>query len=81
MSDAVCQHENHEATVCVRRLLDSPGGSVISFAAEVRIVCAGCGEIFGFMGLPGGSHPVLPTCSIDAQEARLPIRPTGQFQH
>jgi hypothetical protein len=37
---------------------------VTHYAADIRIPCADCGRLFGFIGLPGGLHPEQPTTSL-----------------
>lgn len=70
-----CVHENFEARCDVTRVLDgreeSEGGELVAFALEVRIVCTGCGEPFGFRGVPCGvSVNGQPMRSMDALELR-----------
>jgi len=67
---------NFVASVVVNRLED-----VKKFAADVHIQCADCGKPFQFLGLPGGLHLDLPTVSVDATEARLPIAPLDPTLH
>ncbi len=69
-----CEHKDFEATVTINRLED-----VKRCVADVRIVCLECKRPFRFLGLPGGLHPELPTVSVDATEARLPIAPADFF--
>ncbi len=65
-----CEHKDFEALVTINRLEDAT-----RFVADVRIICLECKRPFRFLGLPAGIHPELPSVSIDATEARLPIAP------
>ncbi len=40
---------------------------------DLAVACQTCGTPFEFVGLPGGYSPVKPACSVDRQEARLPL--------
>ena len=55
---------------------DNETKEVKSYKADVKIHCAQCGLPFEFIGLPMGVSPNQPMCSIDAQQARMPIRPS-----
>ena len=70
-----CLHGEFKATVDVTRLTDHPENPADGFRADVRIICTECAVDFEFLGLPGGSHPALPTVGLMGKEARLPIRP------
>lgn len=70
-----CVHEDFEAHCDVTRVLngreEAEGGELVAFALDVRVVCAGCGESFGFRGVPCGiSANGVPTRSADALELR-----------
>lgn len=77
--DSKCEHQEFEAHVAVSRLEDVPGGKITGYVADVTIRCLKCKQPFQFLGLPGGSHPTRPTCSVDGTEARLPITPLEVF--
>jgi hypothetical protein len=83
-----CKHLSFEAHVEVTRLADGFGevgevGEVVDketavitgYTADVRIKCIACGTPFEFIGLPWGLSRGKPMCSVDFQEARMPIRP------
>lgn len=77
-SEDECEHENFRANVAVGRLSASDtDDTIIAYSADVTIECAGCGLPFEFIGLPMGLMHTEPTCSVDALEARMPIKPKG----
>lgn len=70
-----CQHLNFAAQAETIRLTATMGGPVVGYTVEIHIECAECHEPFEFIGLPMGSLPSEPACSVDGLEARMPIRP------
>ena len=75
--DQPCPHEAFNATTCVNRLTSVADGPVTSYAADIRIECAVCGEPFRFTGVQAGLQPDRPMCSVDETELRAPIRPAS----
>jgi hypothetical protein len=70
---------NFSANVEVGRLTASEDDStIVGFTADIKIHCVECGKPFEFVGLPMGSSPMQPMCSVDGQEARMPIMPQGE---
>ncbi len=69
-----CIHENFRAVVAVGRI-EHPAPKPMTFAADVRIQCADCGEPFQFLGLPAGYNAKGAAVSVDGLEARLAICP------
>ena len=49
-----CQHEDFEANVEVGRISAGDGGPIVSFVADITIMCADCRQSFGFRGLTPG---------------------------
>lgn len=68
MKNLRCPHLNFSANVDVNRLEDSG-----RFSADVRIICADCGEPFRFLGLPCGLDLNGAAVSADGTEAHLAI--------
>jgi hypothetical protein len=78
LRDPNCVHMNFRANVNVGRLSASEtDDTIVGFTADVNIECAECGLPFEFVGLPMGSSPQQPMCSVDGLEARMPIKPQG----
>ncbi|MEU7403831.1 hypothetical protein [Streptomyces sp. NPDC044948] len=76
--DRPCPHEDFEAYVDVTRLTGSDTDpTVVGYAASITIRCAGCKEKFRWTGVPAGSSPRQPMCSIDETELRAPLRPAS----
>ena len=73
-----CAHMNFHADVVVGRIqAGESDATIIGYSADVCIKCADCGLPFEFVGLPMGYSPIQPMCSVDGQEARMPIMPHG----
>jgi hypothetical protein len=77
--DRACPHENFAAEVDVNRLTGSekPDAAVTAFMADVRVLCAGCGERFRWIGVEAGLMPGRPMCSVDETELHAPLRPAS----
>ncbi|MBU6232569.1 hypothetical protein KGP36_08140 [Patescibacteria group bacterium] len=74
-----CTHQNFHANVAVGRLAaDEAGEKIVGFSADIRVSCADCGKPFEWVGLPMGYSPLQPMCSVDATEARMPLKPQGE---
>jgi len=73
-----CSHEHFMADVDVHRLTGIESGPVTGFAADVRINCAVCGQVFIFLCPDGGVLPDRPTVSVDCAELRVPIAPSDR---
>lgn len=73
-----CAHMNFHANVAVGRLqAGETDATIVGYTADIHIKCSDCGLPFEFAGLPMGSSPMQPMCSVDGQEARMPIMPKG----
>lgn len=71
-----CTHAEFTANAEVQRITDSGQiPIVVSYAADITVRCAHCGEPFAFVGLPGGVSPLQPTVSVGGCTLRAPIRP------
>lgn len=70
-----CQHEDFRAQVDVFRLYgdEAHDDSPHAFAAEVSIVCTGCGAPLGFRCDTVGLTNDRPAISPDALKLRLPL--------
>ncbi|MEU3899778.1 hypothetical protein [Streptomyces sp. NPDC045251] len=76
--DRPCPHEDFEAYVDVIRLTSSDTDpTVVGYTANVNVRCAACQEKFRWTGVPAGSSPRQPMCSIDETELRAPLRPAS----
>ena len=77
MSD--CIHENFQVVANIARCTRSEEDStVVAYYCELTVKCATCEKPFEFIGLPMGMSPGQPRCSVDGQEARMPIKPVGE---
>lgn len=72
-----CEHHNFHVQANINRLSKEEGGPITHYDAEMTIHCTDCGLPFEFIGLQCGMMPDRPTCNVNAQEARLPIKPKG----
>lgn len=74
-----CPHLNFHAQVDVSRCQrNETDETIVAFYADVRVFCNECGKPFEFIGIPMGLSPGQPRCSVDGQEARMPIKPVGE---
>lgn len=74
-----CEHMNFRADVKVGRLTRSEtDATVVAYNADIEIICADCKKQFEFVGLPMGFSHNEPRCSINALQARIPIKPQGE---
>lgn len=74
-----CKHEDFRANAAIQRCQrgdDDP--TIVVYYCELRVHCAVCNKPFEFVGLPMGMSPGEARCSVDGQEARLPIKPVGE---
>ena len=72
-----CLHEHFEAKIDVHRLAeDNHPENILDYTADLSIHCAQCGQPFEFIGFDAGVSFSYPCVSVDATEARLPIRPS-----
>lgn len=75
----ICQHMNFAVHANVGRLLRSEEDTtIVGFTMDVTVKCTDCDKPFEFVGLPMGSSPYRPMCSVDGIEARMPIKPVGE---
>ncbi len=70
-----CTHLNFFSDVKVCRLTEVEGGPVTGYSMDVQVYCKDCMRPFQFIGLPYGYSPSKPMMSMDATEARMPIKP------
>lgn len=76
--DRACPHEAFDAVVEVNRITaNDTDPTVIAYAAEITISCHHCNEPFRWTGVPAGSSPRQPMCSVDETQLRAPIRPAS----
>ena len=75
-----CQHEDFEANVEVGRISAGDGGPIVSFVADITIMCADCRQSFGFRGLTPGMPADEPGVSPDAVVARLPLVSSDELE-
>lgn len=76
-----CEHQNFHAVAEISRCTRSDTDpTVVAFYCDLKIRCLDCNIPFEFIGLPMGLSPGQPRCSVDAQEARMPIKPVGGFK-
>lgn len=76
---ADCKHENFRVQANIARCQrndDDP--TIVVFYCELTVFCTDCNVPFEFIGLPMGLSPGQPMCSVDGQEARMPIKPVGE---
>lgn len=75
-----CQHLNFTAKVEVNRIPKSEQEpeKIVAYMADLRVYCQECGQPFEFLSLPVGCSFYQATCSLDGQEAHLPIAIPGQ---
>lgn len=71
----MCEHDLFSAEVDVNRLED-----VGRFCADVRIKCSQCNLPFRFLGLPAGVDLNGAAVSVNGEEARLAIAPSGEVR-
>jgi hypothetical protein len=75
----MCKHESFQAVASIARCTRSDDDpTVVVFYCELTIKCTVCDKPFEFIGLPMGLSPGKPMCSVNGQEARLPIKPVGE---
>jgi hypothetical protein len=79
-SDVIgCVHKNFQVVANISRCTRSDDDqTVVAYYCELRVKCTDCTKPFEFIGLPMGMGPSEPRCSVDAQEARMPIKPFGE---
>lgn len=78
---ASCRHERFSAAVNVNRLhAREQDDSPVSFAADITVRCADCGEPFGFRCRDMGVAPDRPAVSVDTLELRVPLRPPSELK-
>ena len=75
--DRACPHEQFAAEVGVNRLTATDDGPVTGYTADIRVMCADCGEPFRWVGVPAGVLPNRPACSVDETELHAPLRPAS----
>ena len=75
----MCEHEdflvNADITRCTRSEEDQ---TIVAYYCELKVTCKVCDKPFEFIGLPMGMSPGQPRCSVNGQEARMPIKPVGE---
>ncbi len=74
----MCPHMNFVASVTVNRIEKTEGGPGERYQADVRVECENCGTPFLFVGLPAGLDMNGAAVSVDRQEGRFTIAPTGE---
>lgn len=73
-----CAHMDFKAMVRVGRLqAGETDTTIVGFTADITVECADCGHPFEWVGIPMGSSPMQPMCSVDGLEARMPLMPKG----
>lgn len=76
--DKPCPHENFDAYVEVNRVTASDTDpTAVGYHADIKVACHDCDEPFRWTGVPAGSSPRQPMCSIDETELRAPLRPAS----
>lgn len=77
--DRACEHLDFRADVAVNRIgtEETPDGMPRAYMADVRVVCADCGEPFRWVGLKAGVSFGRPTVSVDEAELHAPLRPAS----
>jgi len=76
--DKPCPHDDFEAYVAVNKVTASEtDATVVGYHADIKVNCADCGELFRWTGVPAGSSPRQPMCSVDETELRAPLRPAS----
>ena len=76
--DMPCPHENFDAHVAVNKVTSSEtDATVVGYHADIKVNCADCSEPFRWSGVPAGSSPRQPMCSVDEIELRAPLRPAS----
>ena len=75
----MCVHENFQAVANITRCTRSEEDStVVAYYCELTVKCTVCDKPFEFVGLQMGMSPGEPRCSVNGQEARMPIKPVGE---
>jgi hypothetical protein len=75
----MCEHHNFVAMADIARCTRSEDDpTVVAYYCELKIRCTDCNTPFEFIGIPMGLSPGQPRCSVNAQEARIPIKPVGE---
>lgn len=74
-----CVHENFRVVANIARCTRSDEDpTVVAYYCELTVKCTVCDRPFEFIGLPMGMSPGEARCSVDGQEARMPIKPVGE---
>lgn len=74
-----CKHINFESRVTVARLHEEgEPDNITGFSADITIVCVDCGNLFRFIGVPGGYSTLKPMVNFNGTELRAPIEPTNE---
>lgn len=74
-----CKHENFHAQANIARCTRSEDDpTIVAYYCDLTVRCTQCEKPFEFIGLPMGLSPGQPCCSVDGQEARIPIKPVGE---
>lgn len=75
----MCDHKNFVVNADIARCTRSEeDDTVVAYYCELHVKCTVCDKPFEFIGLPMGMSPGQPMCSVDGQEARMPIKPVGE---
>ncbi|MEU1275292.1 hypothetical protein [Streptomyces sp. NPDC005799] len=76
--DKACPHDNFGAYVAVNKVTASETDpTVVGYHADIKVTCSDCNEPFRWTGVPAGSSPRQPMCSVDETELRAPLRPAS----
>lgn len=76
--DQPCPHDDFEAYISVAKVTASETDTTaVGYHADIKVNCADCGEQFRWTGVPAGSSPGQPMCSVDETELRAPLRPAS----
>lgn len=76
--DKACLHEDFDVFVGVHRLTASDTDpTIVGYTADVKVNCRDCSEPFRWIGVPAGSSPKRPACSVDETELHAPLRPAS----
>jgi hypothetical protein len=74
-----CKHEDFKVLANIARCTRSDDDpTVVVFYLGLRVWCMNCRKPFEFVGLPMGLTPGQPRCSVDGEEARMPIKHVGE---
>lgn len=71
-----CPHSNFNVDAKIARLAKSDDDdTIVSYSAEIQVVCMDCGTPFEFIGLEPGYSPNKPMVAYGEKVARMPIKP------